>query len=92
MTSGGKTRPLAPPADEGDKLFAALKAWRLERAKADEVPAYVVFHDSTLVAIAEARPGSLAELAVVSGVGPTKIERYGPEVLAVLGAKAATPA
>lgn len=92
VTSGGKTLPLAPPAGESDKLFAALKAWRLERAKADDVPAYVVFHDSTLVAIADARPGSLADLAAISGVGPTKLERYGSDVLAVLGATAAAPA
>ncbi|HEX6700291.1 MAG TPA: ATP-dependent DNA helicase UvrD2 [Gaiellaceae bacterium] len=62
----------------------ALKAWRLERARADEVPAFVVFHDSTLASIAAQRPQSLAELALVSGVGPTKLERYGDEVLAVL--------
>ena len=62
----------------------ALKAWRLERARADEVPAYVVFHDSTLASIAEQRPTSLGELGRVAGVGPTKLERYGREVLAVL--------
>jgi len=62
----------------------ALKAWRRERAKVDDVPAYVVFHDSTLTSIAASRPASLAELARISGVGPTKLERYGEEVLAVL--------
>jgi len=62
----------------------ALKAWRRERAKADEVPAYVVFHDSTLSSIAATKPSSLAELGRVSGVGPTKLERYGEEVLAIL--------
>ena len=64
--------------------FRTLKAWRLERAKADEVPAYVVFHNSTLEEIAERGPRTLAELGSVPGVGPTKLERYGEEVLAAL--------
>jgi ATP-dependent DNA helicase UvrD/PcrA len=64
--------------------FEALKAWRLERARRDEVPAYVVFHNSTLEEIAGRRPRSLAELAAVPGVGPAKLERYGDEVLAAL--------
>jgi DNA helicase-2/ATP-dependent DNA helicase PcrA len=67
-----------PPA------FGALREWRLERAKADEVPAYVVFHNATLAEIAERRPRTLAELALVPGVGATKLERYGEDVLAVL--------
>jgi DNA helicase-2/ATP-dependent DNA helicase PcrA len=69
-----------PPA------FAALKAWRLERAKADEVPAYVVFHNSTLEEIALRSPRSRADLAAVPGVGPAKLQRYADEVLAVLSA------
>jgi superfamily II DNA helicase RecQ len=48
------------------------------------VPAYVVFHDSVLQAIAAARPGSLRDLARISGVGPAKLERYGAEVLALV--------
>src|SRR5581483_2214600 len=61
-----------------------LRAWRLERARADNVPPYVVFHDAVLHAIAAARPASLGELAQISGVGPAKLERYGDEVLALL--------
>src|SRR6266536_2148245 len=64
--------------------FESLKAWRLHRARSDDVPAYVVFHNSTLEEIAGRRPASLAELGSVPGVGPTKLERYGEEVLAVL--------
>ena len=64
--------------------FEALKAWRLDRARQDDVPAYVVFHNSTLEEIAGRRPRSLAELASVPGVGPAKLERYGEEVLAAL--------
>jgi DNA helicase II / ATP-dependent DNA helicase PcrA len=64
--------------------FDALKKWRLERAKADGIPAYVIFHDSTLASIAERRPRTLADLHAVSGVGPAKLKRYGREVLAVV--------
>ena len=67
--------------------FEALKAWRLERARPDDVPAYVVFHNSTLEEIAGRRPRSLAELASVPGVGPAKLERYGEDVLAALAAE-----
>ncbi len=68
-----------PPAG-----FEALKAWRLERARRDEVPAYLVFHNATLEEIAGRRPRSLAELAAVPGVGPAKLEQYGEDVLAAL--------
>jgi DNA helicase II / ATP-dependent DNA helicase PcrA len=61
-----------------------LRAWRLERAREDGVPPYVVFHDTVLHAIADARPTSLGELSQVAGVGPAKLERYGSEVLALL--------
>ena len=49
------------------------------------MPAYVIFHDATLRQIATARPGSLAELAGISGVGESKLAKYGPGVLGVLG-------
>jgi DNA helicase-2/ATP-dependent DNA helicase PcrA len=71
-------------ADQGP-VFGALREWRLERAKADEVPAYVVFHNATLAEIADRQPRTLSELALVPGVGPAKLERYGEEVLAALG-------
>jgi ATP-dependent DNA helicase RecQ len=64
--------------------FEALRRWRAERAKADEVPAYVVFHDSTLHEIAAVRPQSREELSAISGVGPAKLERYAEGVLASL--------
>ena len=72
--------------EPGDPVYAALKRWRLERAKADGVPAYVVFHNSTLAEVAARRPNTLNELASVPGVGPTKLERYGADVLAALSA------
>jgi DNA helicase-2/ATP-dependent DNA helicase PcrA len=68
----------------GGPLFDRLRDWRRERAKADGVPAYVVFHDATLAAIADERPPDRAALASVSGVGPAKLERYADEVLAIV--------
>ena len=65
-------------------VFDALKSWRLERARADEVPPYVVFHNTTLAENAERQPRTLAELALVPGVGPTKLARYGADVLRTL--------
>ena len=76
----------AAPAAKADWSPDAqrLREWRLERAKADNVPPYVVFHDAVLQAIAAARPASLGELAQISGVGPAKLERYGDELLALV--------
>jgi ATP-dependent DNA helicase RecQ len=64
--------------------YGALKEWRRQRASADGVPAYVVFHDRTLAEIAERRPATADELADIPGVGPAKLERYAREVLAAL--------
>jgi ATP-dependent DNA helicase RecQ len=65
-------------------LFDALRAWRRERAAEQHVPPYVIFHDATLSAIARQRPASLDALAQVSGVGQTKLKRYGADVLKVV--------
>ena len=67
----------------------ALKEWRLARSRADEVPAYVVFNDRTLAELASRTPRTLAELAAIPGIGPAKLERYGPELLARLAELAA---
>jgi DNA helicase II / ATP-dependent DNA helicase PcrA len=85
-TAGGAVAKRAARSlpDELPPAFGALREWRLERAKADEVPAYVVFHNATLAEIAERQPRTLAELAGIPGVGPTKLERYGEDVLAAL--------
>jgi DNA helicase-2/ATP-dependent DNA helicase PcrA len=72
------------PVERDDPLFDALRAWRRERAKADGVPAYVVFHDRTLDEIARRRPRSSDELAAVPGIGSAKLERYGVDLLAVV--------
>ena len=67
-----------------DPLFEALREERRRLASEAGVPPYVIFHDSTLREIAEARPASLSELARVNGVGRTKLERYGDAMLAAV--------
>lgn len=66
-------------------LLDALKEWRRLLAKASSVPAYVVFNDATLRAIATALPGSRDQLLDISGIGPIKVERYGDAVLELVG-------
>ena len=77
------------PVLEQTPAVQALKEWRLARARADEVPAYVVFNDRTLAELVARTPRTLAELAAVPGIGPAKLERYGAELLARLADVAA---
>ncbi|HEX9697473.1 MAG TPA: ATP-dependent DNA helicase UvrD2 [Actinomycetota bacterium] len=86
--SPGESRPKVAVGDEHLALFTALKDWRLQAARKNGVPAYVVFHDQTLARIAEERPGNVIELGRISGIGPTKIQRYGSDVLELIGAHA----
>jgi DNA helicase-2/ATP-dependent DNA helicase PcrA len=65
-------------------MLAALKAWRTTAAKAANVPAYVIFHDTTLAAVAAAMPRNEDELLALPGLGPVKASRYGEEILAVV--------
>ena len=69
----------------GQQRFAALKLWRAEVARAHNLPAYVIFHDATLAAIAALAPQTLRELEGVSGIGARKLEAYGEDVLRVVG-------
>ncbi|RBY77305.1 ATP-dependent DNA helicase [Blastococcus sp. TF02-09] len=88
--------PTAPPARKAGKrpkvvlegqageLFERLRAWRSQAAQAQSVPAYVVFTDATLQAIAETRPATLRELSGLPGIGARKLELYGEDVLAAV--------
>ena len=86
-TAGARERPPASrkvdPADRSP-LSNALRAWRTARARADAVAPFIVFHDSTIEAIAARRPRSIAELRRVPGVGPMKLDRYGEEIIGVV--------
>ena len=76
----------ATTAVPDDPLFEKLRAWRAAVAKEHGLPAFVVFHDGTLRAIAQVRPKSLAELRTISGVGEKKLASYGDDLLALLSA------
>jgi DNA helicase II / ATP-dependent DNA helicase PcrA len=81
MRADLKARRPADLPERDDALFQALKDWRRDLARARGVPAYVVFRDATLVALASVRPTSISGLLDVSGIGPTKAELYGDDVL-----------
>ncbi len=74
----------AKPKLEVTPAVQKLKEWRLARARAEEVPAYVVFNDRTLAELLRLHPRTISELAAVPGIGPAKLERYGPELLDAL--------
>ncbi len=84
-TASGASKP-APIAldDAGQKRYDALKAWRSEVAKSHNLPAYVIFHDATLAAIAQAEPQDRDALQGIAGIGAKKLEAYGDEVLRVV--------
>jgi DNA helicase-2/ATP-dependent DNA helicase PcrA len=89
--------PSAPPArrpakrakvvleGEAGELFERLRTWRSQTAQSASVPAYVVFTDATLQAIAETRPSTLRELAALPGIGARKLDLYGAGVLEAIG-------
>ncbi len=85
----GSPRSRAAAVDDGlddaaRTLFDALRRWRLERARAESVPPYVIASDHTLRDVARLRPGDRAELEQAHGIGPARAERYGAELLAVV--------
>jgi DNA helicase II / ATP-dependent DNA helicase PcrA len=81
---GGMTR--TRPADvESSELLGALLEWRRNLARASGVPAYVIFHDATLEAVARDRPRSRGDLLTIPGIGPVKVERHGEALLDLVG-------
>jgi ATP-dependent DNA helicase RecQ len=65
-------------------LLERLRTWRGQQAREQSVPAYVIFHDATLSAIAAAHPRDIGDLSTIHGIGAKKLERYGPALLALL--------
>ena len=78
-------RPPPNPATWDEGLWEALRAHRLEISRAQGVPPYVIFHDATLREMVERRPGTPDQLAEITGVGETKLKRYGDGFLSVIG-------
>ena len=76
------------PSDLDEGLLERLREWRKRTASAAKVPAYVVFTDATLMALAERQPSNDAGLVDIAGIGPRKLARYGPAVLALVGGTA----
>ena len=83
-TAGAPKLAAADLSPEQETVFEQLRAWRGATAKEQSVPAYVVFHDATLRAIAVAAPATLGELAEINGVGESKLAKYGEGILGVL--------
>jgi ATP-dependent DNA helicase RecQ len=83
-SSSGKKAAVVDLPEDAVPVFEALRAWRAAQAKEAGVPAYIIFLDATLREIATVRPGSLAELGTISGVGENKRAKYGEGVLGVL--------
>ena len=77
------------PAEIDEGLLKQLKEWRLRTATAMAVPAYVVFTDNTLIAIAEQLPSDDAALVAIPGIGARKLEQFGPDVLAMVRSRSA---
>ncbi|HEX2357018.1 MAG TPA: 3'-5' exonuclease, partial [Micromonosporaceae bacterium] len=73
------------PSDLDEDLFERLREWRLRTAAAQKVPAYVVFTDATLTALAERKPARAEDLIAIAGIGPRKLGLYGASVLALVG-------
>ena len=72
-------------------LWEALRAWRLEEARRQELPPYVIFHDSTLLEVVRRRPISLTSLAIIPGVGASKLERYGSVIIGMVAQTTGDP-
>ena len=87
-TRGARTRVKAMVADEDEALLSALKAKRRALAEAMQAPAYVVFPDATLIAMAEARPKNIDGFAKLPGVGAVKLKRYAAPFLEVINGAA----
>ena len=80
-----------PPAYD-EEVYDRLRAWRLERSRADSVPAYVVFTDATLEAVATRRPDRSSALVTIPGIGAAKVERYGDALLDLVAGRAVSVA
>jgi DNA helicase-2/ATP-dependent DNA helicase PcrA len=84
-------RCLGCPSSYDEALHATLREWRRQRAAAEKVPAYCVFTDATLTALAEMVPSDNAALARVPGIGAAKVEKYGDDLLALCATPSAQP-
>jgi len=80
-SKGATANELEP---EARAIWEALRTWRLEEARRQELPPYVIFHDATLIEVARRRPVSLISLATIPGVGASKLDRYGSAIIEIV--------
>ncbi|HZK72661.1 MAG TPA: HRDC domain-containing protein, partial [Clostridia bacterium] len=73
-------------ADADPALYKRLREWRSAVARTQGIAAFMVFHDKTLSELASRRPADLSQLEAVPGIGPSKLDRYGPALLQILAA------
>ncbi|MEX2032633.1 MAG: HRDC domain-containing protein, partial [Dehalococcoidia bacterium] len=83
-SSRARTVEAGPDVRPDDPLFQALRAWRSERAKAEGLPAYTVFSDRTLRELVAVRPRNVHALLGIWGLGESRVERFGPDLVAVI--------
>jgi ATP-dependent DNA helicase RecQ len=83
--------PDVPGIGSDDPVFEALRSWRRAIAQAQSVPAYVVADDRTLAGLAARRPANTDELLEVPGMGRSRVERYGADILRIIGEAARQP-
>jgi ATP-dependent DNA helicase RecQ len=83
--TGERADPTAGMSPREKMRWDRLRTWRAETAKSDGVPAYVIFHDATLAEIARSDPDSIDDLRHIPGIGVRKLERFGDELLDVVG-------
>jgi superfamily II DNA helicase RecQ len=89
-TVSRSSRPPSVPltlSANGEALATRLKEWRTSEAKRLRVPPYCILHDRTLTAVALARPENPRQLLEIDGIGPSKVEKFGPAILGICGAK-----
>ena len=94
--TGGRREAKAAPAaaaldPAAEALWEALRAWRLDEARRQQLPPYVIFHDATLIEVARHRPRSLSALAAIPGIGRSKLDRYGAALLAAIAGDRPNP-
>jgi ATP-dependent DNA helicase RecQ len=85
LKSASKKKPRASSGDPDEELLIKMKAWRLDKAKQNSVPAYVIFNDATLNQLASEKPISKEHLANIQGFGKVKIDRFGEDILNIIG-------
>ncbi len=86
-----RTRAVAPLNPQAEELFEQLRTWRTEQARPTKTPAFMILADTVMRSIANANPQNLTALNAISGMGPSKVDRYGSAILAICRGEAPTP-